>query len=383
MRKALKNAVSRLPVPVRNALVAAYQPLNPGRWRAYPAPHSAIRLRCAAEQSGGGYVVAKPEVEADWSQLRYVDGEPVEFKLELPRRMREEAVGWVGEAVVMNHQAWPVTSRGELIINAVTVRRGQDRAFAQSQRLMRPKRLRGHTLNIACAATRKNYAHSVMDGLGRLGVAVAAGVDLATLDHVIVPGHPSPALARLLDLAGVPREKRRPAVYGAHFQVDNLIQPTAAGRTPFYSGTGPDFLRSLGVEATSGAPRRLLMMREGAARRSISNPEGLEQLARDYELTIYDPASSEFSPADIAAADLIVGAHGASLGDMGFCAPGTRLVEVLPSAHLETHFATLAVGAQFRYVAVRATSVNGEYEDNFEVDYDAIREGIDYILAQP
>ena len=355
--------------------------VKPSRWSWYPAPTSAVRLRHAAERSGGRYVVVREEHRPDWSQLRYVDGEPVEFRLELPRVMREEAVGWVGKAVVTNHQAWPVTSRGELIIDAITLRRRKPRQHARNQRLMRPTRLRGDTLNITCSATAMNYSHVMIDGIGRLGVAAGAGIDFSTLDHVIVPGHPTSNLGRLLDLAGIPPEKRRPAVIGAHYEVDNLIQPTGPGRSPFYSATAGTYSRSLVADLTRGGGRRLLMMRVGEPRRPISNPEGIEGLAQEYNLEVYEPATAAFSPGDFADAELIVAAHGAALGDIGFCAPGTAFVEILASAHCEPHFATLAVSAGLRYVAVRARTLNGEFEGEFEVDYDAVGEAIDHITG--
>ncbi len=331
----------------------------------------------------GKYVVIREPHRPDWSQLRFTDGEPIDFITHLRQVLPEEAVGWVGKAVVMNRHAFPVTSRREFIVDAATIaRRASGRLYSRPQRLLRPVRLRGTTLNIACSSTVDNYAHAVFDGLGRLAVAVEAGVDLDAVDHVIVPAFPSKNIATLLDLAGVPAEKRRPATKGAHFRVDNLIQPTAPGRTPYYSPTGPDFMRTLGVEPTPGGPRRLLMMREGERRRAIVNPEGLAALAADYHLENYDPIRADFSPSDFAATELIVAAHGASMGDIGFCPPGTRLVEIMPSAHHEPHFATFAASAGFRYVAVHARTVDGEWDGDFEVDYDAIREGIDQILSR-
>ncbi len=373
----------RLPVPVRRLLAAAYTAFfKPRGWRTHPAPGTAIRLENAARRAGGQYLVVREAARLDWSQLRYADGSPVTFPFDYGEKLATEAVGWVGPAVVSNAQSWPVTSRGELVIDAVRVRRTTRRYYEEPQRLGPAIHLRGGTLNINCASTRKNYAHAVLDGVGRLAVASKAGVDLNAVDHIIVPAHPSPTLARVLDIAGVPRDKRRPADWGAHFQVDSLIQPTISHRTPIYSATGPEFLRSLGVEPTPGPPRRLLMLRLGERRRAIANPEGLEQLAREYDLELYDPARSEFSPSDFAAAELIVAAHGAALGDLGFCAPGTRLVEVLASGHLEPHFATLAISAGLQYVAVRARTLDGTYEGDFEVDYDELREGIERVLSR-
>jgi hypothetical protein len=80
-----------------------------------------------------------------------------------------------------------------------------------------------------------------------------------------------------------------------------------------------------------------------------------------------------------ATADVVVGANAAALANVVFCAPGTTLVELVPTDHPYPYFLSAALAAEVDYVGVGCTSVGRRPDDargassfDYTVDLDIV-----------
>jgi capsular polysaccharide biosynthesis protein len=378
-RRRILRAARRV-VGGRTPPSAPTEPTEPLRKR-YPAPRLAARVRAAALDLQLEYGVARPERTVDWSGLAYADGSPIDFAVPVPTKVPELGYGVFPRARVLTLSGVPVTAEGRQLIDAINVHeQSRYRAYSRSMVLVPAVELDGETINLATAFSTGNYGHGLLDGLGRLGLLSEAGYDFSRAAHVILPGRAPCTLRELVMRVGISEDRLIAPEKGANFACENLVQTTFPGRPRVYSDVIATFMRGLGVEP-SGRDRRLLLLRDGD-KRTVANRDEVAALAREYDLEIYDPRSSRFSPADFAAASLVVGAHGAGLADIVFCAPGTRVIEFLPSGHRYPYFATLSAASELRYAAVACVSVSGASHADFTVDVGAARAALDVALPQ-
>lgn len=339
-------------------------------------PESAARLSTVATPHRWRYRRTAPASRADWSAIRFHDGAPISFIEPLVSSMPEQGIGLLPDAHVYGSQGWPVTRDGCLVIDAVGVHRQRRyRKFQDPTQTSRPVRLEGTVLNLSSIFSATNYGHALLDGLGRLGILLDAGIDPRSIDHVLMPGFPGKAFPRLLEGVGLDPAKAISLERRSSYRCDELWQPTFPGRLRHYTAAPARFMRAAGI-APAGSGRRLLILRKGAAR-AVANVEEMERIARQYDLELYEPQDSAFSPADFAAADLVVSAHGANMADIAAMAPGSKVVELMPSSHRYPYFATLGVSAGLDYTILDGRSLPGDHLADFTVDGDALRSVLD------
>jgi hypothetical protein len=115
-----------------------------------------------------------------------------------------------------------------------------------------------------------------------------------------------------------------------------------------------------GVRANP-AGRRLFVPRATFARAPTGETELGNLLAREHGFRIFRSEGMvwldqirEFSEADI-----VIGVHGAALANLSFCAPGTRVIEIMPLTRVVVCFANLARILRLRYRSVLVGPVPG------------------------
>ncbi|WP_296665692.1 glycosyltransferase family 61 protein [Demequina sp.] len=339
-----------------------------------PRPQGSGRLRTVAAREGEPYTATALARPAPVTELRGVDGSSIAVETPLSSTLPEEGFAVLADARIVGPSAWPLTAGNAVPIDAVFVHELRvHRAYGNAAAAAPEVRLDGETVNLASAFTMRNYAHAVLDGLGRGGILVAGGYDLAVADHVVVPRFRSPTISALLARAGVSPDRIVPAPARGALWCERLVQATFPGRARQYSEAPARFMRSLGI--AGGPGRRLMILRTGE-KRAVANTAQMHAVAAEFDLEIYDPRASEFSPADFAGAELVVAAHGAALGDLGFCPPGAGVVELLPSGHRYPYFATLAASSGLAYVPVLGRSVSDAPQADVTVDPDELRAAI-------
>ena len=206
--------------------------------------------------------------------------------------------------------------------------------------------LRGSALSLLTRSEDSNYAHFLLDGVGRLAVVAAAGIPMDRFDHVIA-SVPNEGCRRLLARAGVPLERLIDARKGAAFRPDVLFAPSFPGTRRNYLPWLVDFLRGT-IPAPDGPGGRRLFIQRKHTRRVLNEAELLPILA-GHGFELYDPLEHEDPPRDFAAASVVVGPHGAAMADLAFCRPGTSVLELIPEDHLMPYWYTLSEAGGLRY----------------------------------
>jgi capsular polysaccharide biosynthesis protein len=256
-------------------------------------------------------------------------------------------------------------------------------------RLGNPLRLRGTCLSLTTEWSSENYAHFLLDALGRLALFIGSGGSFDDVDRVYCPVPPSEAAARLLDLFAIPPEKRLWAGPDVHVQADVLIVPSFPSHSLTYRPWLPRFLRrSAQLSDVDPGTRRLYISRRGHSRRPAKEPE-LEDLLRKYGFEIYQATNHLEQFRDFHEAAVVVGAHGAGLANLAFCRPGATVLELVPTENAFPFYYSLSVVAGLDYSYIAGPSVEasaaapsfGPSPHNFVVEHDELDAALDEILA--
>ena len=179
-----------------------------------------------------------------------------------------------------------------------------------------------------------NHAHNLMQGVSRLELFRRV-VDFDRVDRVLMnasaPAVMREAIARMGfgpdRVVEVPDET--PVLVGDRVLAATCI-PQNGGMTPW----GLDFVRTLfGVDPRErpDGPRRIYVVRDPDYQRGVVNDDDVEAVlaARGFVTVSMQDRSLEEQAALFAAADVIVGVHGAALANLAFARPGTRVVELV------------------------------------------------------
>lgn len=147
------------------------------------------------------------------------------------------------------------------------------------------------------------------------------------------------------------------------FETLTMLSPIDLWQAGHYVGeTG----RAIAELATAGNDRSLpsrvyLSRRDSATRRLLNEAQAEPMLTRHGFVSL---ACSELSFGDqvrhLASADIVVGLHGAALGNIIFCRPGTRVIEVFPEYCVQPHFRVFAHVARLQYGFVQGTCFEPE-----------------------
>jgi capsular polysaccharide biosynthesis protein len=240
-----------------------------------------------------------------------------------------------------------------------------------SERIRVPRRfpatieLRGSCLSLVSDWSCRNFAHFLLDGLGRLAVFLDAGFSLDDVDHVYCPSPPTATAARLFERFDIPRAKRVWATSQTALRAERLFVPSLPALARAYPPWLARFLRRVaGVEHGGPSSRRLYVSRRGYGRHAVSERD-VEALLAAHGFEIYDASDIRSQPEDLDQAEMVVGAHGAGLANIAFCRPGTRVVEIVPSDNAYPYYFSLAVAAGLDYGYIAARSIEERGRDAF------------------
>ncbi len=207
------------------------------------------------------------------------------------------------------------------------------------------RRIRGRVLNLASPWAFDNFAHTVLDGLGRLEIFFRAGRSLRDVDAVIIPPFQSAEVRRYhakLGLEAIPRYEAGLT----RWLCDELWQPSFPGVFRWYSPVVPEMYRRR-VQAPGRRRRRLYLQRRSSRRRLLNESDLRHRLvACGFE--VIEPQSAPAPEARFADAAVIVAEHGAALAGLVFCPPGAVVLEIVSDDHLWPYFYSLAAAGGLR-----------------------------------
>ncbi len=199
----------------------------------------------------------------------------------------------------------------------------------------RPRRLQGLTVLLGARGSH-NYYHWLADIIPKLGILVAAGVHLKSVDHFVVPLAAAGFARDLLVKAGVSDDQIFESETETPFvSADKLVVPFLSNKMGYSMGRWlPRYLQQTMLWRQSRVPagnRKLFINRvaQTAAGRTLHNQQDTEKyfVQRGFEIVIPEKMSVTEQAELFAQAGVVVAAHGAGLSNIVYCAPGTRVIE--------------------------------------------------------
>ncbi len=228
------------------------------------------------------------------------------------------------------------------------------------------RKLNGTALSLMSEFCDTNYCHYLFDSLPRIHLFENSSFVDQEIDFVVLPGKPSKRRIAQLSKLGFNAEKI--VWYGLEkgLVADHLLVTTFPGIARCYPEWSVNFLRQrLASTNSKQSTRRLFISREGFDR-NVSNMSELLPILIDAGFEIYRPEQNENPVEDFASAEFVIGAHGAGLGDIAFCSPGTFVLELSPDENRHPYYYTIAVSGGCHYLAISGQSVNsGSIKKNF------------------
>lgn len=207
-----------------------------------------------------------------------------------------------------------------------------------------------------------NYGHFVLDVLPRVELFKKAGFSFSDVDHVVAYSTRLRSAKFLMERVGIPLEKIRSP---ANLKLETALVPSFPGAPRNYPYWTPRFLRrELLPHSFPIHSRRIYVVRDGYTRNATNESEVRKLLIR-HGFEMIDPTqmANEDLVRKFGEASLIVGAHGAGLADIALCPPGAKILELVPSDHVQPYYYTLANAADLEYHCLICPSVNERGEN--------------------
>jgi capsular polysaccharide biosynthesis protein len=250
----------------------------------------------------------------------------------------------------------------------------------------KPRRLTGVTLNLCSAHAAVNFCHWLLDAMGRLELFRRCGYTFDQVDRILVPKFSGPTPEWVLQRLRLPPEKMIHPGGREQFLCETLLQPSFPGTAACYPPWLVEFYRRHFPAERTAPPRRLYIERKG--KRGLTNAaEVREELGRR-GFTPFDPAGQTDLSVQFADVTHIVGVHGASLANLVFCQPGTRVLELMPSDLVSRFYCSLCASAQLPYGVLIGKSLHERRRESdrpthspFTVPLDQFREALDVLLS--
>jgi len=298
--------------------------------------------------------------------------------LRTPSRWPEFGVLELERGHVVGAHGWVMTDGGA-VIPELSWYGGPSERIRVPRGLEVTTEVRGSCLSLVSDWSCRNFAHFLLDGLGRLAVFIDAGFTLNNVDHVYCPTPPSTPAAQLLGRFGIPAEKRIFAGQNIIVRADVLYAPGLPAAELAYPPWLAHFLRrAVGLAGGDLPNRRLYVSRRGYGRHALTE-EDVEALVAAHGFEIYDATDARSRPEDFDLAETVVGAHGAGLANVVFCRPGTNVLEIVPTDNAYPFYFSLAHAAGLEYSCLFAPSVGQRHPDafgpspyDFEVELDEL-----------
>lgn len=191
-----------------------------------------------------------------------------------------------------------------------------------------------------------NFGHFLLDCLPRLKIALDSGFTLSEIDSFYIPEPKGTTAKKLMDALGIPSERCIWARENMHVRADRLLATTFPGRRRDYPEWAAEYLRQP-FETDKPRRRRIFVPREGV-RKPVNQAE-LIVIAEQFGFEVYNFRTHANEPEFFQEASIVVGAHGAGLSCLTFCARGTKCLELLPSDHIYPYYYTLSAAAGLQY----------------------------------
>lgn len=262
------------------------------------------------------------------------------------------------EARVIGRNGYIVDSSGRILGDVPKVYRANyTPAVHPLLGLVRPPAvtaLPGRSATLAVFST-GNYYHWMFEGLPRVELLRKAGIDLGSIDWFIVNDTANQFVQPSLAALGIPESKLRVTRDGHAWRCEELLVPSMPCQTN-PSRWVCDFLRKSMLPLAPAQPKRerLFVSRAPGAKRRLTNESEVEALlaARGFRKVYLETCTLAEQIGLFAHAEAIVAAHGASMANLVFCLPQTKVIEIFEPEYVNPCYWGVAqqVGLDYGYL---------------------------------
>lgn len=316
------------------------------------------------------------EKDVHW---KYIQGRSHEHPSTFVARIPEGRVADQGFVLTRDNQLLAEVSK-------VIVKADYSEQYAQHPLLRKSlppvTRMAGKLAVLAVPYAGTNYYHWMLDLLPRLWLLEKAGISQEEVDYYLVNDTASRFQRETLQTLGIPRKKILSTQWYPHLQADELIIPSLSGDTGNFARERCEWIREKFSSDSTVTPfRKLYLNRRKVSYRKIPNESVLEDKLIKLGFESIDPEN--YSVAEQARlfseASCIISPHGAALTNLVFCQPGTKVIELLHPASVNTMFWALSetMGLEYHYLlgaGKRPLPGSDPYDNfaNFEVPVESI-----------
>jgi len=255
-----------------------------------------------------------------------------------------------------------------------------------------PRFVSGRTLNLCSANAVTNFFHYLIDSLSRYDLVTRAGFTWNDFDHVVLPRFSSPMTERVDAAVGVPLEKVIRMGRREQLVCETLFQPSFPGPLACTPPWIVNFYRKLFSVPTQPGKRRFYFARQG--KRSPANAAAIAERMAAHGFETVDPTSTPDIVQLLSEAGYVAGIHGASLANLVFCPPGTRVLELMPTDISEYYnrafYYTLCASGEMPYGVVigqsqrlRLLETSPQSKTPFHVNTADLDRGLEALLSEP
>jgi len=222
----------------------------------------------------------------------------------------------------------------------------------------------GTLVSLTSPASSRNYFHFLFDVLPRWGI-LQESLPGFEPDHILVPCSTS-YQKQLLALAGLDgydlmSDGKHRAVSADHLLVPSMPNPEEIAPTWMVQWVR----ERLPAAHTDDKPRRIYVTRGSVPNtRRVVDEASLWPRLEQRGFVRIDPGSMTVRDQidHFAAADVIVGPHGAALSNLAFIKPGARVLELFAPSYVKRSFWTICAGipdVRYRYLVGTDSGVRG------------------------
>jgi hypothetical protein len=303
----------------------------------------------------------------------------------------EGGVAVLRDARILDEHAWVVGRRDTFIGDFCYLGNSRQSRVNHIVKLHPPLEVRGRTLNLCSANAVTNFFHYVIDSVSRYELVRRAGFTWKDFDQIVLPRFRTPMTAEIDAAIGLPESKVVRMGRRAQIICESLVQPSFPGPIACTPRWVVDFYRGLFPPSNAATRhRKLYFPRRGNRQPANGDEIDAYMVAMGFEMI--DPVKTPDLRARMAEATHIVAVHGACLTNLVFCAPGTRVLEIMPTEistyYNRSFYRTLCASGDMPYGVIvgesrrlRFLPYSPQPKAEFDVKMDDLHAGIAALLA--
>jgi hypothetical protein len=274
-----------------------------------------------------------------WKKVRQWGRISKSYKKLLKRQIPETGVLVVPQGQVLGIQGYTL-GREDYFLPELSFHRDRLEHANLPKRKYPVEHISGTCLSLMTNAS-NNYCHFLLDVLPRLHLFEKAGIQLQKVDFLHVPKPISENALNIFNQFNLDINKCIWAEREKGFQFDILYTTTYPGLYCNYPRWVADYLQAT-IYLSPCQPLRRLYIPRPKNRRRVDNEEQLFSLLKTHDFEIVDFEHVQNQPQLFHEAEFIISAHGASLANLVFCQPGTKVLELMSVEHPAPYFYALS-----------------------------------------